>query len=94
MMVSAVAVGGETLYGIVKKEPLKGDTSWFIGDDDMRMAEGAKIKSLSGPLAVGACAELGVADGVIQWAKTRPMSKCDATDYEAYLATFTRPDAD
>ena len=88
MVVSVAAAGEDSWYGIVKKEPQGDYQQWFIGDQELSMGQEVKIKMLAGPLDIGACAELNVADGVIQWLKTRPMSQCDDTDYDAYLAGF------
>jgi hypothetical protein len=90
MAVSATAVCDESRYGIVKKEPQGDYSQWFIGDKELSMGEDASIKMLSGPFDIGACAQFNVTDGVIQWLTTRPMSHCDSTDYDAYLAGFMR----
>ena len=78
----------ETRHGIVKHEPEGDYAHWLIGGEQLDMVEGASVKEKVGPLEVGACAELDIADGAIQAAKTRPMSDCDLTDYDAYLAGF------
>ncbi len=88
VLLCAGVAADETRHGIVKQEPEDDYVYWFIGGEQLDMAEGASIKDKVGPLEVGACAELDIADGVIQSAKTRPMSDCDLTDYDAYLAGF------
>lgn len=88
VLLCAGVAADETRHGIVKQEPEGDYVHWFIGGEQLDMAEGARIKDKVGPLEVGACAELDIADGVIQSAKTRPMSDCDLTDYDVYLAGF------
>ena len=88
MLLCAGVAADEIRHGIVKQEPEDDYTHWFVGSEQLDMAEGASVKEKVGPLEVGACAELDVADGVIQTATTRPMSDCDLTDYDAYLSSF------
>ncbi len=86
--VSLPAQSDESWSGIVKKEPQGDYTHWFIGDSQLSMDEDTRIKIRVGRLEVGACTDVDSDGEAIRKVTTRPMRKCDHTDYEAYFASF------
>lgn len=76
------------LYGIVKQVPGADSDSWRVGGQEVAIRQDTERKLKSGGLVVGACAEISSKGGSISRVETGPMSWCDTTNYDAYLAGF------
>ena len=74
--------------GIVKQVPGADGDSWRIGGREVAVREDTERGLKSGGLVVGACAEVTSDGSVVSRVDSRPMSDCDTTDYDAYLASF------
>lgn len=82
------AFADESWSGIVKQEPQGDNVHWLIGDNELTMNENTRIKVSVGRLEVGACAQVDADGQAIEKVTTRPMSRCDDTDYDAYFEMF------
>lgn len=79
--------------GIVKQEPADNGGNWAIGSRQVAIGPDVERRDKVGPLVIGACAQLHLADAeLLERIETRPMSVCDATDYQAYFARYAPRD--
>lgn len=78
-----------TQFGIVKAVPGADGDIWRVGGGEVAVRPDTERSLKSGSLVVGACAEITSEGSSVRSLDSRPMSECDTTNYDVYLATFS-----
>ena len=89
LWLSSQAMAQDESYQLVIKAPDKHNSSWTIGDEQIKLDADTEIKASSGRLMAGSCVLMERSEGAIVKVQTRPMVNCDKTDYVAFLNTYS-----
>ena len=90
LALTSMAHAQDDPYALVIKAPDKNEPSWTIGDQQLTIGPDTEIKPSAGRLMAGSCVQLTRDGNTISRVETSAMVNCDHTDYEAFLATYSR----
>ena len=74
--VSKTSIADDDFDGFVESRPATKAGTWVIGGRSVKVTERTRLEEENGPLAVGACAEVELEDGVAEEIESEPPHKC------------------
>jgi hypothetical protein len=72
----ATALADDDFDGIIESRPMGKAGTWVVGGRSVNVTDQTRLEEEDGPLTVGTCAEVEIADGVAVEIEREPLHKC------------------